>query len=838
MQRFFFLLIFLFGLQVFSYSQKVNADSLRNLLLVSGDEKTIEIFLELSDYYIFNNADSAVYFANVALDQSKSAGRDVLLARSYSTLGKIYLNNYEFEKSLENLSRAREIYARLEKFEELSDVNMNISQNYFINNQYDQALEYINETYLLGEKNKIREIQAEALFYRGRIYSRMNRSEEALESYNASLDIWQDMGNDKEIATVLNSLGSYFSARADFANAIPYFERTLEIREDLNDTRGMGIAMNNLGNQHLQLGNFDDAIEYYKQASEIFRELNFEAGIAATLTGLAVIYENLKQYNSVLNVYQEVLEIRRKQNDRRELANTLSNIAITYSKMLNDSLEVIYGPYYQDSIYSKEITTQIDYGIQSVDYNLKALEIRQEINDTRGISITLANLGHVYQSMGEFEMANQYFSRWLELPDEYKDADTHIAISIGMGKLAMYEKNFSRSRSYFNTAYQLAIEINKKLHIKEAARNLADIYEKTGNYKLALKYYQRYHNVYDTLNQENTRQQINDLQVKYRTEAQEKENEILRKDQIIKEKELKNSRRALIAAIVVLLIFAGLVIQLIRQNNLRKKANEELERKNALITEQTKEITDSIQYASRIQNAVLPPEEHIRKLLPQQFIIYRPRDIVSGDYYWLTEKNDKIISIVADCTGHGVPGAFMSMLGIAFLNEIVSKHDQLSTDFILNELRKQVIDSLHQTGKEGESQDGMDISIYIIDKKTLKLQFSGANNSILIFRDGEMTEMKADKMPIGIHTHANKPFTRKEYQLKKNDMLYAFSDGYPDQFGGPQGKKFMIRNFKNLLLKVHDLSLEEQKQLLEKTLNDWMQDYNQIDDILVMGVRV
>jgi serine phosphatase RsbU (regulator of sigma subunit) len=228
----------------------------------------------------------------------------------------------------------------------------------------------------------------------------------------------------------------------------------------------------------------------------------------------------------------------------------------------------------------------------------------------------------------------------------------------------------------------------------------------------------------------------------------------------------------------------------------------------------------------------------MQKLLPEQFIIYRPRDIVSGDYYWITEKNNKVILMIADCTGHGVPGAFMSMLGVAYLNEIVSKYENLTTDLILNELRKQVIHSLHQTGKEGESQDGMDVSLCIIDKDSLELQFSGANNPIMIFRKEEMIELRADKMPIGIHTVLDQPFTRKELQLQKGDMLYAFSDGYPDQFGGPQGKKFMIRNFKKLLSHIHALDVSEQKAMLEKTLDDWMADYSQIDDILVMGVRV
>jgi serine phosphatase RsbU (regulator of sigma subunit) len=224
--------------------------------------------------------------------------------------------------------------------------------------------------------------------------------------------------------------------------------------------------------------------------------------------------------------------------------------------------------------------------------------------------------------------------------------------------------------------------------------------------------------------------------------------------------------------------------------------------------------------------------------MPERFIIYMPRDIVSGDYYYVTEKDGSIICVTADCTGHGVPGAFMSMLGIAFLNEIISKQIELHTDEILEELRRHVISSLHQTGKEGESQDGMDLALYILDQKKRKLEFSGANNSLLICRNGDMIEAKADKMPIGIHNRYKEPFTRHNLELKKGDMIYTFTDGYPDQFGGPKQKKFMIRNFKKMLQEIHAKPMNEQKKIMEATLQEWMANTAQIDDILVIGIRI
>lgn len=268
------------------------------------------------------------------------------------------------------------------------------------------------------------------------------------------------------------------------------------------------------------------------------------------------------------------------------------------------------------------------------------------------------------------------------------------------------------------------------------------------------------------------------------------------------------------------------------------KQKDEIEKQRDMIAEQNKNITDSIEYARRIQTAILPPGDYIKELFPQRFILYLPRDIVSGDFYWLTQKNNQIISVAADCTGHGVPGGFMSMLGIAFLNEIVNKNEVLHANEILNQLREQVISSLHQTGKMGEAQDGMDVSLYILDHKKRKLEFSGANNPLIIIRDKEIIEIKGDKMPIGIHYRAEEPFSNHKVDLMEGDVVYSFTDGYPDQFGGRNGKKFLSKNFKELLLKIHDKPMNKQKEILEKTLLEWQGSFERVDDILVMGVKI
>jgi len=251
-----------------------------------------------------------------------------------------------------------------------------------------------------------------------------------------------------------------------------------------------------------------------------------------------------------------------------------------------------------------------------------------------------------------------------------------------------------------------------------------------------------------------------------------------------------------------------------------------------------RDIMDSIHYAQKIKNALLPPGDYIDSLLPERFILYHPRDVVSGDFYWIVGAKNKVISVTADCTGHGVPGAMMSMLGMAFLNEIIGKEYDLHADDILNRLRSQIIQSLRQKGETSESKDGMDMALYILDTENLKLEFSGANIALYLMQDGELQTFHPDRMPIGISTNLSVPFTRHNLNLKKGDIIYTFTDGFEDQFGGPDNKKFLIKNLRTLLSDIHSKPISEQKTILEKAIKDWMGNNFQVDDILVMGIKV
>jgi len=273
-----------------------------------------------------------------------------------------------------------------------------------------------------------------------------------------------------------------------------------------------------------------------------------------------------------------------------------------------------------------------------------------------------------------------------------------------------------------------------------------------------------------------------------------------------------------------------------------QEANKTLEKKvierTRKIESQRREITESINYASHIQHALLPPKAELDRLLPSHFILNKPRNIVSGDYYWLAQRGQKVVVAVADCTGHGIPGAFMSIIGITCMNEILKKTLAIRAHEFLNQLRAQVIEALHQTGRREEARDGMEIALCVIDFEKRKLQFSGAFRPLYLVRDNKLEEFKGDSMPIGHYHSDEESFHSEEFHFKEDDMIYMFTDGYVDQLGGPERKTFKSRKFRQLILDIHQRPLPEQKQTLEKEHAAWRNHIEQIDDIMVMGIRL
>jgi serine phosphatase RsbU (regulator of sigma subunit) len=267
------------------------------------------------------------------------------------------------------------------------------------------------------------------------------------------------------------------------------------------------------------------------------------------------------------------------------------------------------------------------------------------------------------------------------------------------------------------------------------------------------------------------------------------------------------------------------------------RQKEEIQTQSGKLEILYKHVTDSIRYAKRLQDAILPPNALVKQILPESFILFKPKDIVSGDFYWLNQKGDRILVAAVDCTGHGVPGAFMSIVGNNMLNQVVKDFDIKDAGDVLNKLNTLAAATISQKSEDGAVRDGMDLSLCIIDRAKMTMDFAGANNPLYYFHNGEYREVKPDKIPIGYYSEEAKTFSNNHLKFEKGDTCYIFSDGFADQFGGPKGKKFMVNQFRNLLIRIHKLPMDEQKAILHQTIEMWRGGLEQVDDILVIGFR-
>ncbi len=812
-------------------------DSLRTLLETTEGKDHLEILFSLSDN-VSLSLNHRLDYAEDAIEYAGNMDNLELWVEAYIKHGLILYNADDNEAALKSFNTAYEVSEENDYSDGMANALNRIGGVYIYTGDPEMAINYFTQARDIASGSKNKQIEATSLYFIAEVNRRNADYSTALEYYKLARPLAEESNDLDVLPDIIGNTGLVMYLQGDFQGATNNYVEAAELYSQAGSKFDAARMYLRIGNANLERAEYDVALNFLQRALPIFEEVNSAAGIAAVTNSMGVIYFTQELYDKALEVHFNQLERSRALGAKREIAGSLNNIGNVYNHLAADSLKSLFGENYQDSIKIEPTDKYLGLFDEALRYYHESLEVREELGDVDGSVGCLLNIGIIYVNSGKPAQALEPLERALELNAELNNRANLANIYLWLGQVYLAFNNYNTSLEYLNNSLELALETDTKEVVKYIYNKMSEVYEKRKDYVQALKYYKLYFATNDSLTQEDRRKAIADMQVKYETEATEKENALLTAQSELQEAKISRTRTILVITIIAIGIFIVMMLQLIRQNNLKKKANKELAQKNALITEQKKEITDSIEYASRIQNAMLPPGDYVDSLMPERFILYMPRDIVSGDYYYITEKEGKTICVVADCTGHGVPGAFMSMLGIAFLNEIISKHIHLHTDYILGELRNHVITSLHQTGKEGESQDGMDLAIYILDPKSREIEFSGANNSLLVYRNGELIEAKADKMPIGIHTRNKEPFTRHNLELKKGDMVYTFSDGYPDQFGGPNQKKFMIKKFKNMLQEIHMKPMEEQKRVMVQTLKNWMAEADQVDDILVIGVRI
>lgn len=513
----------------------------------------------------------------------------------------------------------------------------------------------------------------------------------------------------------------------------------------------------------------------------------------------------------------------------------------------------------------------------------QSISLNKELNNSNAQRIIYGYLGLIYLESEQYQQSVNAFELSLKLNLASKKWQEAISDYYNIASAYQSMGEFAKSNEYAQKSLEKSLEIENLESAKSSNLMMATNYEKLGDNKKASEHFANYNTLVNHLRAQQVvelekevnkaTEKINQAESKSQQLESEVQQAVTEKQQAESEKQLaeekaleeaamreeeiqkrQNNLRYFLSIIGFIIL---VLILFIIQSRARKKVNKKLKEQNAeiekqkveiekqrdLANKQRKNLTSSIQYARRIQSAVIPKPETLSDHFKDNFILYKPRDIVSGDFYWYAQKDNLLVIAAADCTGHGVPGAFMSMLGVAYLNEIVNKiainiHiNSLNADEILNQLRERVISSLHQSESKRDPKDGMDIALCIVDTEKKKVQYAGAYNPLLIIRKGEILEFKGDKMPVSYHRRMNVPFTRHEIELQANDCIYMFSDGYIDQFGGKDGHKYLMKRFKQKLINIHQKPMIEQRSILEREFNQWRGEYGQIDDVLVMGFR-
>jgi serine phosphatase RsbU (regulator of sigma subunit) len=700
--------------------------------------------------------------------------------------------------------------------------------------------------------------------------------------------IFEKSTQDTAKVNMINEL-AYNWYRKDPDKTLEYGTKARELAEKINYQSGLAEAYKNIGLGYYLQGSYEKALRNWEPSLRLYELTGDERGVANILSNMGSIYYTLGNYVLALQDYLKALPMAEKMGDSIRISTLVLNLGNIYSELLSA----------QDS---------------ALIYYHRALNIGESIGYFDLINLALINLGEFYLNNGNLDSSLYYFNKSLAVVSGNIDKTLPLT---NIGKIYAEKGDFKTALKYQRDAVQLATEKNAALELAKALNGIGFTYEKQGAYQMAIDNYEHakekakaaglneelseayqglsssyaaledYRNAYKYISLRNEidnalfRQKAEDKSNKmiFAYQLNQKQDEIASLEQQAQIEKLKVRRQRSITiatgslGLFILMLAGGLYsrMQYVRRTNemIRKQRDEIESQRNEIekqrdkiqlqhdtVYAQKEMITDSISYAQRIQSAMLPPETVLKGMTRDYFILFKPKDIVSGDFYWVKQVQDHLVIVNADCTGHGVPGAFMSMLGITLLNDLIGDRCYNAPSAILENLRAKIKEMLAQEGEADEQKDGIDMAIAVLDTKNRELHYAGANNPLYIVRNKKFTddfaerpdsvlengefslfEVKADKQPIGVHWEETS-FRNHSISLRENDTIYLFSDGYIDQFGGEPRKKFKSLNFKKLLLSIQSDSMNQQKQILEQTFEEWRGKFEQVDDVSVIGVRV
>ena len=678
-----------------------------------------------------------------------------------------------------------------------------------------KALQIANQTEKLSIKNKHPFFLANALFNKAISYYFDSQFDSCCYFAAKALEPSRISNNYIIQMKANNILGAVYYVKGDLVNAERYYFEKLKIAHSIRDTASEMGTYYNIGLIYFQQGNYFKSAESNFKALDYFEQKNDTFNILTSLHAIAFTYMHLEDNTAALAYFKKAIHLTKLNKDEYELSGLYIDLSAIYTDRGNWDTAV----YYID-LALKIAVKQKDEFHFIIATNHKAVSFLQKKMYNQALVL-----------IKEAEILALKSDRKLNLCEIY---DTKAKIYFGKNKL-------DSSLIYAYKAYAIGAVMNKVDLLLRTVKTLSDIYETKNNNDSAFKYYKLLSHYKDTVKTQNQLRGIAQKEFLYEKHNQE----ILRsKEQAVAQTKLEKQKQInLIIAVASVLLLIVLIIGVINFRQ-KQKANAQVLIQKKLLEEKNKEVQDSINYASRIQKSIMLDDESIKEILPDSFVLYLPKDVVSGDFYWITAletRANKTMQVVAvaDCTGHGVPGAFMSLIGATILNQSLSvdyiNNPAEALDFLNIELPK----NIKSSSSSGTINDGMEICMCAIDRDKMELQFAGANNNLYLIRNNKLHLFKGDKHPIGRgYESVSNKFTNKVIPLFKNDIIYMSSDGYPDQFGGPKAKKFKYKQMEELFLSIAQLPMIEQKDILHKNFTDWKGNLDQIDDVLILGLKI
>ncbi|GAB4135320.1 MAG: hypothetical protein Fur0041_09280 [Bacteroidia bacterium] len=617
--------------------------------------------------------------------------------------------------------------------------------------------------------------------------------------------------------SLFSSYTSVRKAKLDTTGVYNDFMKALHIAKINNDPLNEGTILNKLGVYFEEKGNIRAAIHFYTESLKIRERFQYLNDLAESYNNLAIVYKNQKEYDLALNYYHKAAAICTQLNDKTYYAKIIGNIGLVYMKQGK----------FHEAISNMSISGNI----------------RKEKGDLPGYAAARTNLAEMLVQMGKNDTALIILKEALLLQRKF-NMSSAIGYNYNITATAYYnKKQYQKSIAAADSALTIFLKLGNPVYLRNTYEILAKNYEATGNKARAFDYYKSFIKFRDSLhNNEIEREaQRNFMQYEYdKKEAKLQQQKKI--DEIAYQEDRKRKSIIIYFSIAGLVFFVFFSLVLLKRYRITREQKNIIATQKEIVESKQKEILDSINYARRIQYTLLAHDELLSRNLNDYFILFKPKDIVSGDFYWATSKNiqtengkteELFYLAVCDSTGHGVPGAFMSLLNISFLNEAINEKEIFSPEKILNYVRERLIQSISIDG----AGDGMDGILMCFNKTSRTVYYAAANNAPIHVSNGTLLDTFADKMPIGMGI-TSKDFTLHQLQCKKGDMLYLITDGYADQFGGPKGKKFKHKQLTTLLTQLADSSLYNQKTILEQTINEWKGELEQIDDILITGIRI